>query len=389
MYEILSHEECCIKTCSFDSSKTYPKNIPNLTINRKTEQFSCGIFSSYPNSYIMKLFHKIPGLQNQTYTTQLTAVLSDCFGYSDFYSNGLNNQGWHAFDVITNCELLQKKWARDYQYNYQNVYQISIEQIKKMKPDVVYIHDLNTWGRAELLDAIKPHTQLIVGQVDYLLTAQSLDLQGFDIIFSSLPHYVEKFNQQGVLSYYQPLAFDGRVLTKIGTHYKNYPITFIGGFSQHHKNRIEFLEKIYQKVKFDIWGYGVDTIQGSSILKEKHHGEVCGLEMFKLMCQSQIVLNHHCDFVENDANNLRLFEATGCGALLITDYKDNLNDLFEVGKEVVAYRSSEECIDLIHYYMKHPREARLIAEAGQRRTLRDHSYMKRMGVLNEILKKHM
>jgi len=63
--------------------------------------------------------------------------------------------------------------------------------------------------------------------------------------------------------------------------------------------------------------------------------------------------------------------------------------LFEVGKEVVAFRSSEECIDLIHYYMKHPREARLIAEAVQRRTLRDHSYMKRMGVLNEILKKHM
>jgi len=61
---------------------------------------------------------------------------------------------------------------------------------------------------------------------------------------------------------------------------------------------------------------------------------------------------------------LRLFEATGCGALLITDNKDSLNDLFEVGKELVAFRSSEVCIDLIHCYMKHPRETRLIAEAG-------------------------
>jgi spore maturation protein CgeB len=109
--------------------------------------------------------------------------------------------------------------------------------------------------------------------------------------------------------------------------------------------------------------------------------------MFKLMCQSRIILNCHCDFAENYANNLRLFEATGCGALLITDYKDNLNDLFEVGKEVVAFRSSEDCIDLIHYYMKHPREARLIA--GQRRTLRDHSYVKRMGEISKILEKHL
>ncbi|ETR70623.1 MAG: hypothetical protein OMM_08684 [Candidatus Magnetoglobus multicellularis str. Araruama] len=74
---------------------------------------------------------------------------------------------------------------------------------------------------------------------------------------------------------------------------------------------------------------------------------------------------------------------------VITDYKDNLNDLFEVGKEVVAYRSSEECIDLIHYYMKYPKEARLIAEAGQRRTLRDHSYVKRMGEISKILEKHL
>ena len=74
------------------------------------------------------------------------------------------------------------------------------------------------------------------------------------------------------------------------------------------------------------------------------------------------------------ANNMRLFEATGMGALLITDLKDNIADLFEPGKEVVCYKSVDECIELIDYYSRHEAERAAIAAAGQRRTLQSHSY---------------
>jgi len=37
---------------------------------------------------------------------------------------------------------------------------------------------------------------------------------------------------------------------------------------------------------------------------------------------------------------MRLYEATGAVFLLITDQKDNLGELFEVGKEVLAYNST-------------------------------------------------
>ena len=62
---------------------------------------------------------------------------------------------------------------------------------------------------------------------------------------------------------------------------------------------------------------------------------------------------------------MRLYEATGVGSLLITDQKDNLGELFEVGKEVVAYSSIEEAAELIRYYLDHPDEASEIARAGQ------------------------
>jgi hypothetical protein len=77
------------------------------------------------------------------------------------------------------------------------------------------------------------------------------------------------------------------------------------------------------------------------------------------------------------------------GALLITDYRDNLSDLFEIGKEVVAYRSAEECEDLIRYYQSHPAEAEAIARAGQEKTWRDHSYDARMRDTGQILRRHL
>jgi len=85
---------------------------------------------------------------------------------------------------------------------------------------------------------------------------------------------------------------------------------------------------------------------------------------------------------------MRLFEATGVGTLLITDWKMNLHDMFELGKEVVAYRSPEECIKLVQYYLEHDREREAIARAGQERTLREHTFYHRMQEVVEIVNRY-
>ena len=42
---------------------------------------------------------------------------------------------------------------------------------------------------------------------------------------------------------------------------------------------------------------------------------------------------------------MRLYEATGVGTLLVTDYKDNLHEMFIPGKEVVVYRDADEAVE--------------------------------------------
>ncbi len=77
------------------------------------------------------------------------------------------------------------------------------------------------------------------------------------------------------------------------------------------------------------------------------------------------------------------------GALLMTDWKENLHELFEPGKEVVAYRSSHECAALVRYYLEHDNEREAIAHAGQERTLREHTEYQRTQELIEIVDKYI
>jgi spore maturation protein CgeB len=103
--------------------------------------------------------------------------------------------------------------------------------------------------------------------------------------------------------------------------------------------------------------------------------------MYAVLARSRLTLNTHGIVSGSDANNLRLFEATGMGALLVTDHRRNLGELFDAGTEVVTYRDPGEAAAVVNYYLDHPLEAARIAAAGQARTLREHTWADRMAQL--------
>jgi SAM-dependent methyltransferase/predicted O-methyltransferase YrrM len=340
----------------------------------------------YP-AFLQTHYAKYPELAQVDYATQKYALQATFFGDADFYSAGLRAAGWEAEDLIVNCDPLQDAWARENRAAIRGL-DIAVEQIRRLRPHAVYLQDMGL-ATSEFLQQIRPYTALIVGQIASPLAAQT-NVRGFDIIISSFPHFVQRFREAGLTAYYQPLAFEPRVLDALKPlPARRYATTFVGGISPAHGKGREFLEQLAGLTEIDFWGYGRDTLAHTSPIATRHHGEAWGLDMFRLLAESRITINRHIDVAENFANNMRLFEATGCGALLLTDYKDNLSDLFEIGKEVVAYRSPEECAALVDYYRRRPDEAEAIARAGQARTLRDHSYGRRMGQTAEILTRHL
>lgn len=330
------------------------------------------------------------------------------FGTSDYYSKNLESIGVEADDIVINSRLLQKAWSRKNSWplyltslilenipkirNYYNLVGnplILLEQIKRFKPDVVYIQCIGTLPPI-LTKKIKKHCKLLVGQIAAKLPADRYFIS-YDLILSSLPNIVEKIQSMGIKSEYFPIGFESTILDKIKSEEpRKYDVTHIGGYGPIHRERNEVLEYAAEKIPIDFWGYGTSNLKKTSPILKNFHGESWGLDMYEILANSKITLTGHIKEVAGDyANNMTLFEATGCGALLITDYKSNLHELFEIDKEIVTYRTPQEMVEKIQYYLSHEDERKKIALAGQARTLRDHTYKKRMEQLNAILDKYL
>ncbi|MCC7202943.1 MAG: glycosyltransferase [Nitrospirae bacterium] len=87
------------------------------------------------------------------------------------------------------------------------------------------------------------------------------------------------------------------------------------------------------------------------------------------------------------AVNQRVFDVPACGAFLLTDDQDALRDLFDTGKEVITYKDKEEIPDLLKFYLKNPQERMRIAERGRERVVREHTYVHRIKMLTDSMKR--
>lgn len=81
----------------------------------------------------------------------------------------------------------------------------------------------------------------------------------------------------------------------------------------------------------------------------------------------------------------RNFEIPACGGFLITGDADNLKDYYIDGKEIVIFKTKEDLVNKINYYLNHPQEVKDIAKAGLKRTLQDHTYEKRFSEIFNVL----
>jgi spore maturation protein CgeB len=88
-----------------------------------------------------------------------------------------------------------------------------------------------------------------------------------------------------------------------------------------------------------------------------------------------------------EAVNQRVFDVPACGAFLLTDQKESLNDLFDVGNEIITYSDKDEIPEVADFYLRHPDKRQVIAQKGRERVLKDHTYRKRLAAMIAAMKK--
>jgi len=397
----------------------------------------------YP-SYSRRFYGRRPGLAEKSYDEQRDALLGDYYFWSDFWSVALEERGYEAEEIIANVEPLQKRWAAENGVGYNEaswLFDIVAAQVKAFKPDVLFVTDyiVFTAEFVRMLKAECPSIKLTLGWCGAPYKDGSI-FHEYDIVLSCIPELVEHFRDKGHTCYHVNHAFDPRVLERIDTQAPpSMDFAFIGSIvkrTQFHEMREKLLVKVAaatdlqlatdvpfiplgRKLHTAVSRLVYDVARGAeragvprrvlgavplvrkaalwtarpSLPKNVHprlaaraRPPLYGLEMFQQLHDCKVALNTHIDLSPVSASNMRLFEATGVGSCLLTDWKENIHQLFEPDTEVVTYRDADECIEKVRYLLAHEAERRAIAAAGQRRTLREHTFDQRAAQIDDVIK---
>jgi spore maturation protein CgeB len=400
----------------------------------------------YHPTYLRDFYAERPPLETQTYSIQHNTLIDDCFGSSDFWTRSLNKLNYQTTDIIANAEPLQKQWARENNLSFDDknwLFEIAAAQIVKFRPDVLLVADYSTFT-AGFLKNIKrecPSIRLVLGWCGAPYNDASVFAE-WNIVLSCIPELVKDFANKGHRSFHVNHAFAPRILDKLDSAApQTVDFAFVGSIlkqSRFHIERERILSELVRRTDLQIWseikrpsfqrqpngfvrrkaaeaitaasnaGVPQNLINALPLVRRvaqwkpseiaeqdideqiarRTQPPVFGIKMFQLLRNSRVVLNTHIDVSPSSASNMRLFEATGVGACLLTDWKENLGELFEPDKEVLTYRSTAECVEKIRYVLGHEDERRVIAAAGQRRTLREHNFDNRAARIDEIIKEY-
>jgi len=374
-------------------------------------------------AFIDDLYARQPDLLAQDYAGQMQGYYASLFSSSDFYVNAFRQLRHSATEFIVNNARAQARWIEEdvsgrrepvttmpfwrrvaarfdlrgaqdpgastiaLRSRAEQDFDVLLRQVRAQSPDVIFNQSVYAFDDAQL-GALRGCAGALVGEHAAMPLPEEIDYRLYDLIVSSFPPTLDWLRRRGAKAELLRLSFDPRVAALIPPMERDVPVSFAGSFLPVHASRFALVEAAAAAVpELAVHGSVHLDIPESSPLAGRIAEPLWGRDMYRLLRRSRLTLNHHGD-VPPFANNMRLYEATGMGCLLVTDHKDNLGEMFEPGREVVAYHDGGDCIDKVHFYLdeRNAKERDSIMAAGMKRTLTEHTYLARMTRLVELIR---
>ena len=393
--------------------------------------------AAYP-AYIRDFYGRNNTIELESYDYQLAALDRHAFAWVGAWRDALRPFGYDVDEVLCNIGPLQRTWAWEVDrslFGPDELNRIAVEQVRRLQPDILFFDHHDT----ALLGAIKAASsrpRLVIGWVGSAIPPE-VDWRQYDTVLSCAPESVEWLTARGVPSAHMHHGFNDAVLRDLEVRPKEIDVAFFGQIvtaGSSHGARERLLEELVDAgidvqifspsfdygrkadliamAKSGIWHMvqalrqlrvpdaairRLPIVRRGLFWPERPSAPVSrklrphlrpgryGVDLFQAIADSRLTLNIHADSSPRFASNMRLFETTGVAGCLLTDWKENLGELFEPDKEVVTYRSTAECIEKIHWLLDHPD----ITAAAQQRVLKDHTYARRAERLHDVIKQQL
>jgi hypothetical protein len=286
------------------------------------------------------------------------------------YAEFQNRTLWGPDVVALNADLLKavKEFQPDVLFVYRatHIFPRTLQKIKQTFPETKLVQYCND-------DPFSPKANKIHWR--HLKCAIHL----YDINFVYRHHNIEDFRKLG--------AKRVELLRSYYIAERNFPMEiqqedqrFICDvvFAGHYEAdfRVDYLESIMRAgFQLNLFGGGWENARTAILPSSPLHrlypiAPVVDADYRKALSGAKIAL---CFFskLNRDTYTRRNFEIPATGAFMLSEYSDDLATLFEEGKEAEFFRSKEEMLDKISYFLSHDVERREIARRGRERVMRD------------------
>jgi spore maturation protein CgeB len=362
----------------------------------------------YPD-YLEQFYRRRRYLKHQSYAEQKKAFEYDAFFWEGYWTAEFSKLGYNVQEVIWNCKTLQSQWAKEHlpqaKHHTYTLSDILLSQVKEFDPDIIWLQRWNIKFLKILKDRF-PSIKLIIGWAGSGVPQEYFQFfLATDIMFSCAPESVERLSKYRDNVYHINHWFVPDVLTRINTSAGiAHDVVFTGEIrldSEHHLGRLAILQALVKQCKLEIYSSSVvNGTKSLSFIKKalyrlkdnpyRHimnvsQKGVFGLDMIQLLHDSRIGLNIHADSSPRYASNMKMFEISGSGSCLVTDWKENINDLFSEDTEVVTYKCVEECVEKVKWLLNNPEKRDEIAHAAQKRIEKQHGFDQRAAQMHEII----
>ena len=81
--------------------------------------------------------------------------------------------------------------------------------------------------------------------------------------------------------------------------------------------------------------------------------------------------------------------APAAGAFVLTDFREQLAELFQVGEEVACYQEPGEIPELAQFYLRHPQVRERMTAKARQRVLAEHTYRHRVAVMLDTMRRSL
>jgi len=259
-------------------------------------------------------------------------------------------------------------------------------KLKTFQPDLI-VFVLGAWlpdSQFQVAQAVCPKAIKVGWVGDNFDRTQGVFAKYMDWVFYTDTHFMSLLCEQGYEGHssYLPLAMDPKWFFPINSAIRSDKIVYV---ARHSPGREQFLRQI--KLPISIYGRKWKQLK----LDSKHsphdiHAYNFPLKKLPLLYASSCaVLN-----IKNELNvahgvNQRSFEPYGCQTPVLHDDVKDIDLCFEVGREILVYRSIDELHELHTKLTKDNLYAQSIGQAGYKRVMAEHTYVHRaMSMLRQL-----